>query len=128
MRQLTRPKLILAEDHPLFAKRFAALLKDDFEVVAVVEDGEKLDELVAQLKPDCVVSDIGLKGLDGIEATKRIRRRDPDIPIVLITAHDDPLLRTEGLAAGASAFMSKIDASQDLIAVLRQLLHWDSAT
>jgi CheY-like chemotaxis protein len=118
----TRPTLILAEDHPEFADYLVGILKDHFDIVAIVADGDTLVELVNQLKPDAIVSDVGLKGLNGIAATIKIREHDPGVPIVLMTASTDPDLRIDRLTAGASAFLSKIETAHKLVAVLRHFL------
>jgi CheY-like chemotaxis protein len=117
-----RPTLILAEDHPKVAEYFAGVLKEHFDIVAIVADGETLVELVNQWKPDAIVSDVGLNGLNGIAATIKIRQHDPDVPIVLMTASTDPDLRIAGFSAGASAFLSKSEPAHKLVAVLRHFL------
>ena len=90
--------------------------------MAIVADGDTLVELVNQWRPDAIVSDVGLKGLNGIAATIEIREHDPDVPIVLMTASTDPDFRIARLAAGASAFLSKTEAAHELVAVLRPFL------
>jgi len=118
----TRPTLILAEDHPEVAGYFVGILKDHFDIVAVVADGDTLVELVNQWKPDAIVSDVGLKGLNGIAATIKIREHNPHVPIVLMTASPDPDLRIAGMTAGASAFLSKSETAHKLVALLRHFL------
>ena len=122
----TRPTLILAEDHPKVAEYFAGVLKEHFDIVAIVADGDTLVELVNQWRPDAIVSDVGLKGLNGIAATIKIRQHDPDVPIVLMTASPDPDLRIAGLTAGASAFLYKSETAGKLAAVLRHFLERDN--
>lgn len=116
------PTLLLAEDHPTMVGTLRALLAEDFDIVAVVPDGDELIRLAGQLQPAVIVSDVRLEGLDGISATMVIRERCPAVPIVLITASDDPRLRGAALAAGASAFLRKAEAGS-LVEVLNLLLH-----
>ena len=89
----------------------------------VIADGVMLIEQVNHLRPNVILSDVSLRGLDGISATIEIRRRHPEIPIVLMTSHDDPSLRDKAFAAGVSAFLSKTDAAAGaLVAILKSLL------
>lgn len=119
---MRRARLILAENHPEIANQFVELLKDEFEVVAVAWSGETLVELVSKREPDAVVSEVNLKGLNGIAATIRIHQQYREIPVVLLSETNDVFLQVEGLAAGASAFLSKTEAIRELVAVLRHLL------
>jgi CheY-like chemotaxis protein len=123
---LKRPTLVLAEDDASVADLVTQILKDHFEIVGVVADGEALVELVNRSQPDAIVSDLGLKGLNGMVAMVRIRRKFPKVPIVLMTANYDPDLHRTALAAGASAFLSKCKAGEVLVGVLLQLLHLDT--
>lgn len=121
MGEAVRPSLLLAGNDIAVAKSLVRMLKGNFDVVGVVANGSALIELVGELGPDVVLSDIGLEGLDGIAATIEIRRRYSAIPIVLVTGQDDPSLRPRALAAGASAFVLK-HAAESLISVLQDLL------
>jgi DNA-binding NarL/FixJ family response regulator len=116
-----RPTLLLGEDHPGVAQALRRLLGEDFDVVAVVPDGEGLIELAHQLQPTVIVADVGLEGLDGISATSEIRRRFPAVTIVVITASDDLSFRASALAAGASGFLSKREAGS-LVRTIEGLL------
>jgi len=116
-----RPTLLLAEDHPAVARSLRRLLGEDFDVLAVVPDGEGLIELATQLRPTVIVADVGLEGLDGISATSEIRRRFPAATIVVITASDDLSFRAAALAAGASGFLRKREAGS-LVSTIEGLL------
>jgi DNA-binding NarL/FixJ family response regulator len=98
------------------------VLREDFNIVGVVADGATLIAHAIQLQPDAIVADVHLQTLDGITATIDIRRRDPAIPIVLVTGDDDPSLRSRAIAAGASAFVRKLAGADSLVAVLQDLL------
>ena len=117
------PKVLLAEDDTAVAAALTRVLRDDFDVVDVVADGVMLIEQVNHLHPDVILSDVSLRGLDGISASIEIRRHHPEIPIVLMTSQDDPSLRDKAFAAGVSAFLSKTDAAAgSLVAILTRLL------
>ena len=116
-----KPTVIVAEDHPAVGARLVELLKHHFSVVGPVASGEALVRLVDDLRPDAVISDVGLKGTDGITATIDIRCRHPRMPIVLMTAAYDPLLPSKALAAGASAFLFKTEVDR-VVHLLLELL------
>ena len=79
------------------------------EVIGTAPDGEKGVEVVAALQPELVVMDLDMPGIDGLEATRRIKDRFPDIDVVAFTATEDPRVRFEFRAAGASAVFLKGD-------------------
>jgi two-component system, NarL family, response regulator DesR len=105
-----KPTLLLAEDSPEVARAFVRLLKVDFEMKGIVSDGESLIIMAERLRPDVIVTDIGLRGLDGISATKLIRERHPSAVIVVVTARTDAHLNRQAHSAGASAFVLKTNA------------------
>lgn len=110
------------------ARALVRLLGQDFDIVGVIASGEELIKLSDRLQPDAIVSDIRLNGLDGILAVRAIRQRWPTLPIVLISADNDPAVRSAALAAGASAFLPKIDVAflPDLIQQVLNLLKKES--
>ena len=116
-----RPTLVLAEDNPEVARAFERLLKVDFDLKGIASDGESLIMLVERLRPDVIVTDICLGGLDGISATKLIRERHPSAVIVVVTAKLDADLDSQAHRAGASAFVLKMNA-HTLADVLHALL------
>ena len=120
-REAPKPTLLLAEDRPEVARAFVRLLKVDFEMKGIVSDGESLIMLAERLRPDVIVTDIGLRGLDGISATKLIRERHPSAVIVVVTARNDAHLDRQAYSAGASAFVLKTNA-HTLPDVLQALL------
>jgi DNA-binding NarL/FixJ family response regulator len=67
----SKPRIILADDHLLFTQALAGLLEPDFEIVATVADGSSLIETAARVRPDVVLSDISMPGMDGIAAARR---------------------------------------------------------
>jgi len=115
---LRRPTVLLADDHPETAEQLRALLEPDFEVVATVSDGRALLREGARLSPDVIVTDISMPGLDGIDATARIRRSHPEARIVLVTVHSEPILVQRGLAAGALGYVLKDAAGDELVSAV----------
>ena len=117
-----RPRVLLAEDHAETAARLRKLLGVDFDVVASVVDGRALVDASERLSPDAIVADIDMPGIDGIEATTLIRRRDPDARIVLVTVHGESMLVEAGLAAGALGYVLKDTAGDELVAAIHAAL------
>ena len=116
-----RRTLVIAENHAEMANALVTLLHDDFDVLAVAESGERLLEYVKTLRPDGVVSDVNLEGLDGIAATSRIRALFPTLPVVLLTAGDIASLQPAGIAAGAATLLAKAQADKMLVRILNEL-------
>jgi CheY-like chemotaxis protein len=102
-----RPTAVVAEDDSSVAKALTRLLRINFDVLAVVSDGETLVERAVALRPDIVVSDVGLERLDGISATRQIHMRCPEMPIVLLTGRLDPILDSKAIEAGAAVLLRK---------------------
>ena len=117
-----RPRVLLAEDHAETAELLRKLLRVDFDVIAWVEDGTALVDATERLKPDVIVADIAMPGVDGIAATTLIRRSDPDARIVLVTVHSESMLVEAGLAAGALGYVLKDTAGDELVAAVHAAL------
>jgi len=101
------------------AEQLRNVLAGEFDVVATVADGDALLRVTEALRPDVVVTDIVMPGVDGIAATAALLARCPDTRVVLVTVHDDPGLAERGLAAGALGYVSKRRAAQELVAAVR---------
>jgi DNA-binding NarL/FixJ family response regulator len=116
-------KVLLADDHTIVAAGLSSLLKERFDLVGVVGDGKKLVEMVGKLRPDVVVSDIGMPVLSGLDALRRLRAEGVDTRFIFLTMHDDAQLATEAFRAGASGFLLKQSAGDELIAAIEEVLH-----
>src|SRR5262249_33894459 len=119
---MQRPRIVLAEDHAEVAAQLRALLVVEFDVVAVVTDGQALLRAVEADRPDVVVTDIVMPSPDGIAATLKLPPPHPALPVVLVTVHDDPELVERGHAAGALGYVSKHRAGQELVGAVRAAL------
>ena len=116
-------RVVLADDQLLVRAGFAALLgaEDDIEVVGEAADGEQAVRLAVRLRPDVLLMDIRMPGLDGIEATRRIAAQ-PDLAcvhIVIVTTFDLDEYVFEGLRAGAAGFLLKDTDAPELIRAVR---------
>jgi two-component system NarL family response regulator len=102
-------RVLLADDHRVFAESLATTLTADdrIEVVGFAHDGNDAVRLAAELDPDIVLMDIVMPGLDGIEATRRIRSSRAGPCVMILTSSDSPADAEKARAAGAAAFVTK---------------------
>ena len=109
-------RILLADDHEIMRQGLRSLIEKeaDLEVVAEAEDGRTAVTLARKLAPDVVVMDIGMKDLNGIEATRQILAESPRIKIIALSVHRDRRFVEEMLKAGASGYLLKEGAWADL--------------
>jgi DNA-binding NarL/FixJ family response regulator len=119
---MRRPRVLLAEDHNDVAKSLARLLRDDFDVVGIVGDGQALVEAARQLLPEAIVADIAMPRIGGLDALRQLRSDGNRVPILFLTACPDAQLADEAIRAGASGFMLKHAAGEELITAIREVL------
>ena len=121
-------RVIIADDDPL-ARRFVktALQGAGMTVVAEASNGQEAAELAIYYKPDCVLMDLVMPGIDGLEATRRIMERAPDIRVVMLTASDEDTMGLLGLRTGACGFINKEIAIEALPRTLRATLAGEAA-
>ncbi len=119
---MKRPRVLIADDHPILLQGVRTLIAPEFQVVAAVEDGRQVLKVIGKLLPDLVVMDISMPNFNGIEATRALRSRFPGIKIVILTMHEDPMFAAEALEAGASGYVLKGSACSDLLQALRTVL------
>jgi CheY-like chemotaxis protein len=116
----TRPRVLLADDYPEILNAISRLLAQDCEIVGTVADGSVLLEAAQRLQPDVIVLDVNLPNVRSLEACRDITRMNPDIKVIMFTAMGDPSASEAFLAAGASAFISKM-ASVNLLSTIQRL-------
>jgi len=109
-----RPRVVLADDHPGMLEEIRLLLEDEFEVVGSASEGQALLSLVAQLRPDAVVSDIHMPLVDGIEAGRRMLQEGLCSAVVILTVYNEPQLVGSALACGIRGYVLKEDAGEEL--------------
>jgi DNA-binding NarL/FixJ family response regulator len=112
--------VLVADDHAQVTKAVCRVLATDYDVVATVADGQLLLETARRLQPEVVVLDINLPNLHGLTACRQLLEMDPALKVVVFSAASDPELCEAMMAAGASAFVSKL-ASADLAATIGRL-------
>jgi two-component system NarL family response regulator len=107
--------LVLADDHETMLEEISSLLMSDFDVVCAVHHGQALIEATQELQPDGVVSDIHMPLMDGIGACECLRRGGYVGAVILLTLHNELVLVERAFRAGASGFVLKVDAADELI-------------
>ena len=109
-------KIILADDHSIMREGLRALLEKqpDIEVLAEAENGRTAVELSRDLRPDVVIIDIAMPDLNGIEATRQIVAESPGVKVIALSMHSDRKFVREMLSAGASGYMLKDSAFEEL--------------
>ena len=110
-------RILLADDHPLIRKALRDVFDrhDDFKIVAEASDGEEAIALAKELMPDVVVMDISMPKINGIEATRILKKKLPDIAIAVLTIHDDSEHVFSILEAGADAYLTKQIFGEEVI-------------
>jgi DNA-binding NarL/FixJ family response regulator len=119
---VTRARVVIADDHPFLLDGLVTLLKDRFDVVATVTDGHQLLDAAARLRPDVIITDISMPGLNGLEAFARLKAAGAAAKVIVLTQFADPELAAAAMALGASGFVVKMLAANELIRAVEQVL------
>ena len=120
--EVYRPRVLLADDHMVVIEGLRSVLEPHFELVGTVNDGRALLAAAEKLHPEVVVVDISMPMMNGIEATRRLKKSDPTIKIVFLTMHADATYATRALEAGALGYVLKHSALSDLVKAIREAL------
>ena len=119
---MTRPRVVLADDHRLLREAFAQLLEPDCDVVGAVADGRALLAASKELRPDVVIVDVAMPLLNGLDAARQLKRLMPAVKIVFLTVSEDPDLAAEAFRVGASGFLLKNSAASELMQAIQEAL------
>ena len=122
---MTRPRLLVADDHRLLRSALVDLLvQAGFEVVGEAADGADAVALAKQLEPDVVLMDLRMPVLGGLDATRLIKDARPDIQVVLLSAFESPALQQQAEEAGCFAYLVKGCPPGDLRLTLLEAMAW----
>jgi DNA-binding NarL/FixJ family response regulator len=119
---MSRPTVLLADDHLIVAEGLKRLLSAEFDLVGVVEDGAQMVAAVGRLKPDVVVADISMPGLGGLDALERLNREHPGTKVVFLTMHPEIAYARRALQLGAAGYVLKHSAPDELVLAIRAAL------
>jgi NarL family two-component system response regulator LiaR len=123
-------RVLVADDQRLFAEGVMRLLESNerIEVVGHARNGEEAVRLAKSLRPDLVLMDIGMPGMDGIEATRQIRREVPGAAVLMLTASEQQEDMRRAAEAGAGGYITKDSASSDLVGMVLEISALASAS
>jgi DNA-binding NarL/FixJ family response regulator len=119
---MPRTTLLIADDHAVVAQALAQMLARAYDVVAIVNDGVEVMEAARRLRPDVIVSDLSMPGLSGLDALRRLKAEGVRTRVIFLTMYDDPALAAEAMRAGASGYLLKQAAGEELLAAIRDVL------
>lgn len=119
---MNRPRVIVADDHRILAEGLRGILEPDFELVEVVGDGRQLLEAARRHAPDIIVADISMPSLNGLEALEQLRKLGCQAKVVFLTMHNDSAYAIRAMNSGASAFILKHSAPEELLVAMHKAL------
>jgi len=117
-----RPRVLLADDHALVVEGLRHLLEREFELVGTVEDGRALVAAAVELRPDVILLDISMPGLNGIDAARQLSQLVPESKLIFVTMHGDPTYVEEAFRAGGHGYLVKRCAARELVQAIRTVL------
>ena len=120
---MRRPTVLLADDHAIVTDGLAKILKDaGFDVVGAVRDGQQLVDAAMRLRPDVIITDLSMPLLSGLDVLARLKRERLESKVIVLTMHHDADLATDAIRGGASGFLLKESAGEELLAAVRHAL------
>ena len=126
MQRKPSARLLLADDHRLLADACRSLLEPEYQVVGVETDGRSLVKSAITLKPDLVILDIAMPHLNGLDAAQQIKQKLPSVKLVFMTMNQAPEVAAEAFRRGASAYVLKQSAAEELVNAVRMVLRGES--
>lgn len=117
-------RIFIVDDHPIVRKGLTQLINQeaDLTVCGEAENAEMALELIKRAKPDLAIVDISLRGIDGLELTKLIRARFENIPVLVVSMHDESLFAERALRVGARGYIMKQEAIEKMMEAIRKVL------
>jgi DNA-binding NarL/FixJ family response regulator len=119
---MPRPRILVADDHAIMVQGLGRLLEGEAEIVATASDGQQLVERARQHRPEIIVSDINMPGMSGLDAMRRLKADGLRSKFIFLTLHTDSRLASEAMRAGASGYLLKHAAAEELIAAIHAVM------
>jgi DNA-binding NarL/FixJ family response regulator len=119
---MARPRVLIADDHKIVVEGLEKMLRPDFDIAGTVEDGRQLVTAVEKLRPDAIIVDISMPMLNGIDAVRQIKKVHEAIKVVFLTMHLDVAYAVSAFEAGASGYVLKHSASDELVTAIHEAL------
>jgi DNA-binding NarL/FixJ family response regulator len=120
------PRLLIADDHAIFAETLKIYLERTYQVVGMVSDGRAMIEAALRLKPEIIVVDVAMPILNGLDAARRIKELTPNVKFIFLTMQVDPNLAAAALELGPVAFILKSSTGKELLRAIDLVLHGKS--
>jgi len=119
---MTKPRVLLADDHALVREGMRNILEPDYEIVGEAKDGRELVRAATELRPDVIVADIGMPNLNGLEAIRQLQKQGLQAKTVFLTMHAGVDFAVQAFRLGASGYVLKVDASEELARAIKEAL------
>jgi len=119
---MTRPTVLLADDHPILVEGLKSLLQKEFDLVGVVGDGRALIDEAERLKPDVIITDLSMPTMNGLAALRQLRKLNIRSRVVFLTVHQEAHLAAKAFRAGASGYLIKEAAGEELTTAIHEVL------
>jgi len=126
MERPPRPRLLIADDHTLVAEACKKVLEPEFQVVAIVTNGRDLLRLASELEPSVIILDISMPQLNGLDAGEHLQHLVPSCKLVYLTMNMAPDVAAEAFRRGASGYVVKSAAAEELVIAVRRALRSES--
>lgn len=125
---MSKIRILVVDDHAVLRDGVRALLDvhDDIEIIGEASEGKEAIEKTKELSPDVVVMDIAMAGMDGLEATRRITKKNPGVKVLVLTQHDNREYILSAIKAGAAGYVPKRALGSELVSAIRAICRGES--
>lgn len=125
---MNKIKVLLVDDHAIMRDGIRAILSlhDDIDIVGEASEGQEAIEKTRELSPDVVIMDVAMPDMDGIEATRRIRKESPNVKVIMLTQYDNKEYVLSAIKAGAAGYVPKRALGSELVSAVRAVNRGES--